>query len=149
MIYFTRTGHTKQAVEDISKGLEKKGVEFDILNVKDLKINDIPFSEYDILVIGSPTHAAGPARKITKFVKKLSAQHIENKRIGLVTCHAFFGGNQTLKRLENLLKNLNPDTKTENIIVTAGVPASLWKGPNASEKDVEKCIELGEKLGNI
>jgi len=31
-------------------------------------------------------------------------------------------------------------------VVKAGVPLSLWKGPNASESDVKECEEFGKKV---
>lgn len=147
LIYYTITNHTKKAVEDISKGLKKREVEFEILNVKELNYDKIDFSQYEILVIGTPTHMWGPARKISDFIKKLNPNDLENKRIGLVTCYAGIGGNRAINRMEEMLKGKNTNITIEKIAILAGTPGSLWTGPSASQKDVQKCIEIGEKLG--
>ena len=147
LIFHTITGHTKQAVEDIAKGLEKKDINFEILNVKDIEQDKIDFNQYQILIIGTPTHVGGPARKISKFVDKLTPNDLENKRIGLVSCYALFGGNSTVNKLEKKLRKKSSNIQVEKIAVMAGAPGSLWKGPDASEKDVQKCVSLGEKLG--
>ena len=147
LIFYTITNHTKQAVEDISKGLEKSEVQFEILNVKEINYDKIDFSQYEILVIGSPTHMWGPARKISNFIKNLTPNDLENKRIGLVSCYAGFGGNRAINTMEKMLKEKNSNIRVEKIAILAGAPGSLWTGPNASKKDVQKCIEIGEKLG--
>ncbi len=147
LIYYTITNHTKQAVENISKGLEKREVEFEIFNVREIKHNNIDFSQYEILVIGSPTHMWGPARKISDFIKNFTPDDLNNKRIGLVTCYAGVGGNRAIDIMEKMLKEKNSNIRVDKIAILAGAPGSLWTGPKASQKDVQKCIEIGERLG--
>lgn len=147
LIYYTITNHTKQAVENISKGLEKREVEFEIFNVREIKYDRMDFSQYEILVIGSPTHMWGPTRKISDFIKNFTPDDLNNKRIGLVTCYAGFGGNRAINTMEKMIREKTSNIRVEKIAILAGAPGSLWTGPKASQKDVQKCIEIGERLG--
>ncbi|MHA1786359.1 MAG: flavodoxin family protein [Candidatus Helarchaeota archaeon] len=146
LIYHTVTGHTLQAIKNISEGLKSMEVECEIEKVP--ISNDINLSEFQIIVIGTPTHAFGPARKISNFIKKLPANSLNNMRVGIVICFAGMGGSRTLKTLKKKLIEKGAKEPIEEVEVKAGVPLSIVKGPEASEKDQKRCIEMGRKLGS-
>ena len=91
IIYYSRTGNTKQAAETIEKKLKNKKIDvklFEIKHVKkpgffkagyaamrqkELPIIDVDFDlkKYDLLLFGSPIWAGKPAPFIKTFINKL------------------------------------------------------------------------------
>jgi len=55
IIYHSKTGHTRAAADDIARGLDEKGVEVTIEEAA--KADPAKASDYDILLVGSPTYA--------------------------------------------------------------------------------------------
>lgn len=98
VIYFSQTGNTKQFAEAIAESLNTSAL-FDIANTQPSTVKD-----YNVLVIGTPTHGFSPSVEALAFVEGLPEG--ENKRTVLFcTCRLWKGS--TFKKLEKVLKEKN------------------------------------------
>jgi flavodoxin len=146
VVYFTVTGHTKKAAEDIGKGMENKGIEVSIKSVVDFSQKDV--EPVEIVVFGSPTHLSRPATKIKEAMEKLEERSLKGKWVSAFTCMAIRGGDKVLKSLEEMLKEKGAKNFIPGVVIHAGALLSLVKGRDASPEDVEKCEKLGESLAS-
>jgi len=149
IVYFSKTGHTKQAALDIARGLESGGVECDVEGADNAKAA-ADVSEYQILAVGSPTYGNRryrlPARQVNDFLDSLSPGSLEGKTCGAFTVNAFLGGEKLAEAMELALDKLGGIVVGNSPVVKAGAPLSLWKGPDASPSDVSSCEEFGKRL---
>ncbi len=144
VVYHSKTGHTAEAAEAVARGLESAGVVVDVRPVS--KVSGDEISDYSILAVGSPTRGARPARMVKKFIKGLEKKALKGKPATVFTAYAGFRGRATLRRMRRLLKKRKARVVLRGVAVKAGAPLSLWKGPQASPKDVARLEELGKKL---
>ena len=106
IIYYSRTGNTKQAAETIEKKLKNKKIDvklFEIKHVKkpgffkagyaamrqkELPIIDVDFDlkKYDLLLFGSPIWAGKPAPFIKTFINKIGKTISGKKTMVFLTC---------------------------------------------------------------
>jgi len=147
IVYYSKTGHTKQAAEDIGRGMEGEGVECVIKGAAEC---DGGVGEFEIVLIGSPTYGNRgyhkPARPLERFLDGLSPKGLEGKVCAAFTVNASMGGSSVVKGMEEMLAERGGKVISGGPVVKAGVPLSLWKGPNASESDVKECEEFGKKV---
>jgi len=148
IIYHTKTGHTLEAARDIARGLEAEGIECDILEAN--RLEKVKISDYDILVVGSPTYGTRgyrlPAREVQRFLDSLASGALKGKVCGAFTVNAGVGGRMLESAMEMKLLKLGGKVIQSGPVVKAGAPLSLWKGPSASEVDRKKCEEFGRNL---
>ncbi len=141
--YHTKTGHTKQAAEDLARGLQSKGVKTIIKPIG--KISREEFKDYGYIAVGSPTRNGKPARKVKKILKGLKKGDLKGKKATCFSAYAGFRGKRTVRKLRKLLKKKGAKV-LQGIDVKAGTPLSLWKGPDVKEKDKIRLEKLGKKL---
>jgi flavodoxin len=98
VIYFSQTGNTKKFAETIAETLKTAEL-FDIANTDPSAVKD-----YDVLVIGTPTHGFRPSEEALAFVEGLPEGF--GKRTALFCTHRLWKGS-TFKKLEKVLKNKN------------------------------------------
>jgi NAD(P)H dehydrogenase (quinone) len=96
VIYYSRSGHTKEMAEIIAKSMIEADLQVECKSVNDVKAEDL--LNYDAIVIGSPTyygHMAGPIKQLFddivtfhgKLDGKVGAAFTSSANIG--------GGNET------------------------------------------------------
>lgn len=144
VVYHSKTGHTADAAEAVARGLRSAGVTADVKAVSEVSGEDM--SEYSILAVGSPTRGARPARVVKKFIKGLDKKALKGKSATVFTAYAAVRGRTTLRRMRRLLRRKKARVVLRGVAVKAGAPLSLWRGPQASPKDVARLEELGRKL---
>lgn len=144
IVYHSVTGHTQKAGEDIARGLKEGNVEVVLKKVNEVSKSDI--KDYDIIAIGSPTHGSRPSGKIRKLLGSLENGALSQKKVAAFSAYAGMGGDKTVARIEELLRDKGATKIVNGVHVRAGAPLSLWKGRDASAEDVEKCVEVGRKL---
>lgn len=142
--YFSKTGHTRQAAEDVARGLEMAGVKAVIKSLGEVGKEEL--KGYSIVAVGSPTRAGNPARMVRRFFKGLGRKELKGKVATGFSAYAGMRGKHTVKGLRKLLKKHGASKVVKGVAVKAGAPLSLWKGPDASERDVARLIELGRSL---
>ena len=153
IVYHSKTGHTKQAAEDVARGLEGEGVGCVLKPAgepgTDL-VRGLDIDDFDIVLAGSPTYGNRlyrlPARPVERFMNSLSPGGLKGKTCGAFTVNAGRGGGALVGAMEGLLKKLGGKVVSGGPVVKAGAPLSLYKGPDASVEDVRKCEEFGKKV---
>ena len=151
IVYWTKTGHTARAAEDIAQGMREQGAEVDLVNLRD---HDAPPLEpYDILAVGSPCHAGsinhagtGIAVPVVRFLRELQPGSLESRASGAFSVNSGLGGRRTVGSMERLLADRGARLVSPGPVVKAGVPFSLWEGPRASEQDRETLRDFGRLL---
>jgi flavodoxin len=148
IVYHSKTGHTRQAAEDIARGLEATGVECVIRDAAQGTAG--PVEEFDIVLVGSPTYGNRgyhkPARPVERFLDAMSPSGLEGKVCAAFTVHAAMGGGSVLSGMEEMLAERGGRVVSGGPVVKAGAPLSLWKGPDASQADVQTCEEFGKRV---
>lgn len=153
VIYHTKTGHTLKAAEDIARGISKSGIECVIKAASSLTgSGKSDLDEFDIVIFGTPTYGNRlyrlPARPVEKFLDSLSPHGLEGKACGAFAVNAGMGGSKLVRNMEKRLLQLGGRVVTDGPVITAGVPLSLWKGPEASPEDIKKCEEYGQRVAS-
>lgn len=152
IVYHTKTGHTAQAARDIARGLEEGGVGCVVASAHDFmdKKVELEVGEYDIVIVGTPTYGNRryrlPAKPIEKFLESLPDGALEEKLCGAFAVNAGIGASKLVKSMEAVLAEKGGKVIPGGPAVKAGAPLSLWKGPDASAADVEKCMEYGRRI---
>ena len=65
VIYYSRTGNTKEMAEIIAKSMNEEGLQTECKSVSDVKAEEL--LDYDAIVVGSPTYygnMAGPVKQL-------------------------------------------------------------------------------------
>ena len=148
IVYFSKTGHTGQAANDIARGLEAEGVECDVRMAPQALAADL--RDYEIVIVGTPTYGhrryKRPAAPVSEFIESLKSGDLEGKTTGAFTAFAGYGGERLVAALEGCLLGLGGKVVAPGPAVKAGAPLSLYKGPDASKDDVEKCEDFGKRV---
>ncbi len=143
VIYHTKTGHTASAAEAVARGLESRRVRTTIKSVSEVDPSEL--AGYSMLAVGSPTRGGRPARVVKKFLRGLDRKALKGKTATTFSSYAAVRGKVTLRHMKRLLKRRKAKV-LPGVAFKAGAPLSLWKGPEASEKDVARLEELGRRL---
>ena len=96
VIYYSRSGNTKQMAEMIAKSMGDNGVETDCLIVDKVKVDDL--LKYDAIVVGSPTYYGGMASQIKHLIDESVVKHGQlDGKIGAAFSSSanVAGGNET------------------------------------------------------
>jgi NAD(P)H dehydrogenase (quinone) len=148
IIYHSKTGHTKAAADDIARGLDEKGVEVTIEEAA--KADPASASDYDILLIGSPTYAQtrykAAAKPVERFIDAMKSDALSGHIAGGFSVCAASGAEKVVAAIEKRLASLGAKVVSPGPAVRAGAPLSLWQGPDAAAADVEKCVEFGRRV---
>ena len=142
IVYDSKYGNTKIAAEKISEGLRTaRGVEVKLKKVGDTDINQIP--EYDLIVIGSPTHFGGPTRGIKKFIDKLGELDLKKKVTAAFDTYMGKDFQMTVRKMEEKLTKSASKLK----ILSPGLSIKV-EGMKGSivEDELAKCEKFGRDL---
>ncbi|MCX5859349.1 MAG: flavodoxin domain-containing protein [Proteobacteria bacterium] len=152
IIYYTKTGHTLDAARDIAAGMEKNKVTPEIKNSKEIKYGEL--AGYDLILVGSPCHEgstaplrSGIARPLELFLKSIPRDFLQGKNAAAFSVNAGLGAKNTVKSLEKLLKQAGAVVVcSPGPAVRAGIPLSLWRGPDYNSKDKDKLQRFGSEI---
>ncbi|MFX0071825.1 MAG: flavodoxin family protein [Candidatus Hermodarchaeota archaeon] len=85
IIYNTMSGNTEELANKMKDILEKNGHQVDIFRDKEIKSQikeqENYFKPYDLLILGSCTHAGAPAMSFKSVVKLIGKKNLENKKL--------------------------------------------------------------------
>jgi len=106
IVYYSKTGNTKQMAEAIAGAIKKENLEVDLKEVEEIKTKDL--LDYQGLIFGTPTYYGTCAYQIKKLLDESVAFHgkLDGKIGGAFTSsHNIGGGNETtiLSILEAML----------------------------------------------
>jgi len=150
VIYHTISGHTKRAGEDIAAGLCEAGVEPTLVAAGEL--GEWQPGRFGVVVVGSPCHAgslgirSGVSGPVLGVLKRLKAARLPGTVGGAFAVHCAYGGHRTVAAIEKALRAAGADVPEPGVVVTAGVPFSLFTGPGASDAARHELRELGKAL---
>lgn len=149
ILYYSKTGHTLEAISSMVDGIISKGSTAKIVSTKDFD-NSI-LKDYDIIIVASPCWGGivgfnGVASPIVKVLKNLPENGLNKKVCGGIAVHAASGGKATLKHLSKLVKNRGCKKFISGPIIKAGSLASLTIGKPVSEEGKQKCRNFGISL---
>jgi len=105
IFYWSRFGHNKKIVEDLSNKLEKKGVKTQIFKTDEIEPTKIP--EAEIYIFSAPAEAFNVQRNMRTFMKKLEG--VDGKKYAIINTHCMKNKNW-LHKMEKILskkKNMN------------------------------------------
>ncbi len=78
MIYDTKFGNTQKIAKVLADGIEAAGIETDCRRVGDVDMSKL--TEYDLLLIGGPTHVFGLSKPMKDFLQRLERIDIRGKK---------------------------------------------------------------------
>lgn len=146
--YYSKTGHTLEAANDIAAGLKESGVDVTIKKAEDISPADV--ASCGIFVAGSPTYGntryKAPAKAVARLLDSLEPSGLKGKSAGAFSVMAGFGADKIVSAMEERLASLGASVVSGGPAVKAGAPLSLWTGPSATQDDVAKCTEFGRRL---
>jgi flavorubredoxin len=140
LLYYTKTGHTLEAINAVAEGIKSAGSNAEIVNVKSFKSDML--SNCDAFIVGSPCWAgsmsnkAGIANPIKEALVSLDKGVLKGIRCGGVAVNAGKGGEVTIKNVGLILATKGCEEYVPGPVARAGSPISLWKGRSVSEKDL-------------
>ena len=148
IVYYSRTGNTKEMAELIAEGVRgEKDVDVEVKAVQDTKIEEL--LDFDGIVIGSPTYFGSMAAEVKKFIDDSVKFHgeLEGKVGGAFSSSGgIAGGNETT--VMNILQAL-----LIHGMVVQGTPKGYHYGPVAIEKPDDRsknsCREYGHRIAKL
>ena len=148
IIYYSRSGNTKEMAELIAKGVQKvKGVKVKVKAVQEARVEEL--LDVDGVVFGSPTYYGSMASEIKKFIDDSVRFHgkLDGKVGGAFSSSAnIAGGNETT--IMDILKSL----LIHGMIIQGSSkgdhygPVSIGK---PDERSKSLCIEYGERIAKL
>jgi NAD(P)H dehydrogenase (quinone) len=147
VIYYSRSGNTKQMAEIIAKAMNKAGLPTECKSVDKVKVDDLP--SYDAIVVGSPTyygHMAGPIKEL--FDESVTFHGQLDGKVGAAFSSAgnIGGGNETtiMGIIEAMLIGG---------MVIQGDPEGDHYGPVSIDKPDERverqCRRRGQRIAEL
>jgi menaquinone-dependent protoporphyrinogen IX oxidase len=95
IVYGTRYGATASTSEDIAEVLRQEGLDVNVVNLKDDKVNDI--TDYGLVIVGSGIQINKWTKEPEKFLDKFQKELAKNKVALFVCC----GSTQPLDEKED------------------------------------------------
>lgn len=148
IVYYSRTGNTKEMAELIAEGVRRENeVEVEVKAVQDTKVEEL--LDFDGIVIGSPTYYGSMAAEVKKLIDDSVKFHgeLEGKVGGAFSSSGgIAGGNETT--IMDILKAL-----LIHGMVVQGTPNGDHYGPVAVEKPDDRsknsCREYGHRIAKL
>jgi flavodoxin len=150
VLYYTKTGHTLEAVSAIADGIRNARSEVDLVDVKSFSAEKL--ADYNALIVGSPCWTGslrkneGLAFPLKNLLVALPPKILNGKRCGGISVHSGAGGDVTIANIGTILREKGSESYIPGPVSKAGVPFSLWKGPSVSDKDREILKAYGSNF---
>ena len=142
VIYHTQFGNTEKIAKEVASGIGEQGIDVDCIRVEEVQVDKL--KEYDLLVIGGPTHGFGMSKPMKEFIEKLERVDLHNKKafaFDTKNRSRFWGS--AAKGIEKRLKRLGL-----NIVKPAA--SAIVKGLKGPLEDglEEKFKQIGVELAS-
>jgi NAD(P)H dehydrogenase (quinone) len=147
VIYYSRSGNTKQMADMIAKAMADAGLETDTKEIAKVKVDDL--LKYDAIVVGSPTYYGGMAAQIKQLIDDAVVKHgqLDGKVGAAFTSSANIGGGNETTVLDIL------HAMIINGMVIQGDPQGDHYGPvsiGKPDQRVEKlCARWGKRIAEL
>jgi Uncharacterized flavoproteins len=143
IFYDSKYGNTRLAAEKIVEGLKSKGVDADLANVKDVRLDGVVCS--DVIVLGAPNHMARPSRTMKRFIEYLATADLKATQFAVFGTYAGRARpvDRAVKKLEAMVQTKIPGLKP--VLPGLSVRVNGVRGP-IMEGEFPKCVEFGIAL---
>jgi len=143
VIYNTRFGNTERLAYALAEGLEEQGVEVNCVKVDAVDVNKL--AEYDLIIVGGPTHAFGISKPMKDFIEKLKNVDLRGKKaFAFDTELKSWIAGSAAKGIEKHLERLGMTVvKPHSSAIVKGIEGPLEKGIE------EKYKQIGAELAGL
>ena len=146
ILYFTKTGHTLEAANATAEGIRSAGSEADLIAAQDF--DPAQLAGYEALIVASPCWAGAAnqfllPKPMERALTALSADALQGVRCGGISVHSGIGGENTIRRLGEILAQKGNTDYRPGPAARAGAPLSLWKGPSVKPEDETRFEAYG------
>jgi len=147
VIYYSRSGNTKQMGEMIAKSMNDAGLETECKSIDKVKVDDL--LKYEAIVVGSPTYYGGMAAQIKQLIDDAVVKHgqLDGKVGAAFTSSANIGGGNETTVLDIL------HAMIINGMVIQGDPQGDHYGPvsiGKPDQRVDKlCARWGKRIAEL
>lgn len=131
--YESKYGNTKRLAEAIADEMQRVGgTEVTTSALRAFDIDDL--ANYDMLLLGGPTHFGGPTRRVTKFIDALGKRNVHGKLAAVFDTYLGEDFEKSVKKMEEQIR--------------AQVPGLTIRAPGLSIRveDIKGPIVEGELL---
>jgi flavorubredoxin len=144
IVYDSVYGNTEKVARALAQGLEKSGT-IEAETIRADTADTARISEYDLIIVGAPTHAWKPSQKIRDFLDRIDPSALHGKKgFAFDTKYKSRLAGSAAKRIQNTLSKLGIDIVTDS--VSAIVKAS--EGP-LEEGTEEKFAKIGLEISKL
>ena len=147
IVYYSRTGNTKQMAKLVEEGIRAEGMDVETKDVQDVETNELLNAEG--IIFGSPTYYGGMAAPLKKLLDESVEFHgkLEGKVGAAFSSSANIGGGNETTILDILNAFL-----IHGMIVQGDANGDHY-GPVAisipDERASEQCRRLGQKVARL
>ena len=146
IVYFTKTGHTLEAANATAEGIRSAGSEAVLVAVQEFDSSQL--KSYDAFIVASPCWAGSAGipmlpKPLDKALNALGADALQGKQCGGISVHSGLGGENTVKRVGEILAQKGCEDFQPGPAARAGVPFSVLKGPAVNAQDEERFRAYG------
>jgi len=136
VVYDTKFGNTEKIAKVLAEGMKGQGVEVDCFKVGEVEINKL--NDYDLLVIGGPTHKFGISDPMKDFLEELESAGIRGKKAfafdtKMKSRFAGSAGKGIEKRLKKLQMSI---VKPHASAIVKGMEGPLEEGVEETFKEI-------------
>ena len=147
VIYYSRSGNTKEMAEIVAKAMNDAGLKTECKSVDNVNADEMP--DYDAIVIGSPTYYGQMAGPIKQLIDDLVSRHgeLNGKVGGAFTSSANIGGGN-----ETTIMGIIEGMLIAGMIIQ-GDPQGDHYGPvsigKPDERVKKQCTRRGKRLAEL
>jgi len=147
VIYYSRSGNTKEMAEIIAKAMNDAGLKTECKSVEKVKADSLP--DYDAIVIGSPTYYGQMAGPIKQLIDDLVGRHgqLDGKVGGAFTSSANIGGGN-----ETTIMGIIEGMLIAGMIIQGDAqgdhygPVSIGK---PDDRVRQQCVRRGQRIATL
>lgn len=141
-MYESKYGNTKRVAETIAEEIKRvSGMEATVTALKDIDVNDI--ANYDLILLGGPTHFGGPTRGVRKFIDALGKRNVNGKYVAVFDTYLGEDFEKGVRKMEEQIRAEALGLK----LLARGLSIRVegMKGPIA-EGELVKCNDFVKRL---
>lgn len=142
LLYESKYGNTKRVAETIAEELQRVGgMEATLTALKEVDVDDLV--NYDVILLGGPTHFGGPIRSVRKFIDALGKRNVNGKSVAVFDTYLGEDFEKGVRKMENQIRAKAPGLK----LLAPGLSIRVegMKGPIV-EGELVKCKDFVKQL---
>jgi len=142
LLYESKYGNTKRVAEAIAEEMQRVGgMEAALTALKGVDVDDI--ANYDVILLGGPTHFGGPTRSVRKFIDALGKRNVNGKSVAVFDTYLGEDFEKGVRKMEEQIRAKAPGLK----LLAPGLSIRVegMKGPIV-EGELVKCKDFVKQL---